>query len=217
MESRTAGAFFDGFADTFDTIYEGKRSPFMQWIDRRFRSDLLERYRLSWDRLGNLSGRCGLDVGCGSGPYVVEALRRGAANIIAVDPAPRMLDLTRRRVEKAGCADRVTLLEGYFPQTRPSRKCDFALVMGVMDYVADAADFLRGLREVVDGPAVISFPSRHWFRTPIRRIRYRLRRCPLHFYDEDRIRSLASTAGFSEPSIFKIPGAGMDYHVCLCP
>ena len=216
-EYSQSGSFFDGFADAFDTFYDGKRSPVMQWIDRRFRSDMFVRYALTFDRLGDLKGRRGLDIGCGSGPYLVEALRRGAAQVVGIDPAPRMLDLTRERVQKVGALAKTTLLTGYFPETQPSGLFDFAVVMGVMDYVADPLAFLRGLRGVLTGPAAISFPSRHWFRSPIRKIRYTLRRCPLYFYDEASIRVLASGAGFAAVETIKIQGVGMDYHVCLRP
>jgi SAM-dependent methyltransferase len=214
-EKDKAGTFFHGFADAFDTFYDGKRSPVMQWIDRRFRSDMFARYSLTFERLGDLTGRRGLDVGCGSGPYVAEALRRGAAHMVGLDPAPRMLDLTRERVDKLGLGERLTLVEGYFPQTHPAGPFDFAIVMGVMDYVAEPVPFLRELKGVLAGTAAISFPSRHWFRTPLRTVRYRLRNCPVYFYDDAAIRAQCREAGFSTVDIRKIPGAGMDFHVCV--
>ena len=214
-DASDAGAFFHGFADAFDTFYDGKRSVIMQWVDRRFRSDMFARYELTFERLGNLEGRRGLDIGCGSGPYVVEALRRGAEHVIALDPAPRMLELTRQRAERHGMAHKITLIEGYFPNKLPEGKVDFAIVMGVLDYVHDPVPFLKGLKQVVTDKSVISFPSNHWLRAPLRKIRYRLRHCPVYFYTEDRIRSLARQSGFSEVDVRKIPGAGMDYHVCL--
>jgi len=211
------GDFFQGFADVFDTFYDGKRSRVMQWVDRRFRHDMFERYRLTFARLGNLRDKSGIDIGCGSGPYVVEALQRGARHVAALDPAPRMLQLTRERVSRLRADGRVSYHDGYFPGVAPAGPFDFAIVMGVLDYVADAATFLRALRAIVSGAAVLSFPSRHWLRTPIRAVRYRLRRCPVYFYDDALIRSLATQAGWSRVEIEKIPGAGMDYHVCLRP
>jgi hypothetical protein len=89
--------------------------------------------------------------------------------------------------------------------------------MGVMDYVADAAAFLQELKALVLESAALSFPSRHWLRTPIRRFRYRLRRCPVYFYDADQIHGLCANAGFGQIRIQKIPGAGMDFFVCLSP
>ena len=63
----------------------------------------------------------------------------------------------------------------------------------------------------------MSFPSKHWLRTPLRKYRYALRNCPVYFYDEPQVRSLAQQTGFGKIEIYKIPGAGMDYHVSLWP
>ncbi len=216
-QSHAPGTFFDSFAETFDTFYDGKRSPVMQWIDRRYRHDMFARYSLTFERLGDLAGKRGLDVGCGSGPYVAEALKRGASQVVALDPAPGMLELTRKRIEKLGQSDRITLVQGYFPQVLPSGPFDFAMIMGVLDYVPDPVAFFEALRGLVTGKVAVSFPSKHWLRTPIRKVRYRLRHCPLYFYDEPMIRSIGSAAGFGITDIIKIPGAGMDYHVCLAP
>jgi ubiquinone/menaquinone biosynthesis C-methylase UbiE len=210
----SAAHFFNSFAESFDTLYDGKRNPLMRWFDRRFRSDMFLRFALTFEALGDLAGTTVLDVGCGSGPYVIEALKRGAHLVTAVDPAPNMLALTRARVADAGVNGRCRLVEGVFPVVALEPH-DHAIVMGVMDYVADAETFLVTLHRLVRRTATVSFPSRHWFRTPIRKARYRLRQCPVYFYDETDIRELASRAGFSGVEVRKIPGAGMDFHVCL--
>ncbi len=212
-----AATFFNQFAETFDTIYDQKRNIFMRWVDSKFRSDMFIRYALTFEALGELKGSTVLDVGCGSGPYIIEAFKRGADRVTGIDPAPNMLALVRQRLDQQGVAkDRCELYEGVFPgvQVQPH---DYAIVMGVMDYVADASSFLNALRPLVKRLAVVSFPSEHWFRTPFRNLRYKLRRCPVYFYDDARIRKLGSNAGFRDIRIQKIPGAGMDYHVCLRP
>jgi cyclopropane fatty-acyl-phospholipid synthase-like methyltransferase len=217
MQAQSGAAkFFDSFAAAFDSLYDGKRNYFMQWLDRHFRSDMFIRFALTFEDLVDLSGKTVADIGCGSGPYIIEVLRRGAKWVTAVDPAPSMLDLTRKRLNSAGLADRCSLVEASFPGI-DLKVHDHVIVMGVMDYVADARRFLVALRPLVKESAVVSFPSKHWFRTPFRRFRYRLRRCPVYFYDESDIKQLASAAGFKRLKIHKIPGAGMDYHVCLKP
>jgi cyclopropane fatty-acyl-phospholipid synthase-like methyltransferase len=208
--------FFDNFAQAFDTIYDGKRNFFMQWVDRRFRRDMFIRFALSFEALGDLKGKTVLDIGCGSGPYVVEALNRGASQVTAVDPAPHMLALVRERLKRSVYADKCLLIQGAFPGI-DLKAHDHVMIMGVMDYIADARGFLTALRPLVTTSAVVSFPSKHWFRTPLRRFRYRLRRCPVYFYDEAQIMALCSAAGFGRMEINKISGAGMDYHVCLKP
>ena len=213
--TNTSGAFFDGFADTFDTFYDGKRTPVMQWIDQRFRRDMFERFRLTFEFLGDLEGKTVLDIGCGSGPYIAEALHRGAGHVTGIDPAPRMLELARERADRQGSADRITLLEGYFPDVRPAAKSDMAIVMGVMDYIPEPAAMLRAIVESVNVGAAISFPSSHWLRTPIRKFRYDLRRCPVWFYDRQKIEKLARESGARDFKLTKIDGAGMDYVLWL--
>jgi 2-polyprenyl-3-methyl-5-hydroxy-6-metoxy-1,4-benzoquinol methylase len=209
----TSGHFFHEFADRFDTIYDGKRNRFMRWVDQQFRSDMFGRFARTFELFGDLAGKRVLDVGCGSGPYALEALRRGAAGVTALDPAPRMLELTEQRLASAGVRDRAKLVLGGFPEAAETLggAHDFAIVMGVMDYIADAPAFVRALAPLVTGGAALSFPSTHWFRTPLRKVRYRMRRCPLFFYDEASIRRLLGQGGFSNVEVTKLPGAGMDY------
>ena len=210
-----AATFFNGFADTFDTIYDQKRNLFMRWVDSTFRSDMFIRYNLTFEALGPLRGRTILDIGCGSGPYIIESFKRGAFLVTGMDPAPNMLDLVRHRLQQHQMGEiRCELIEGMFPGVIVEPH-DSVIVMGVMDYVADAQTFLNSLKPLVKRLAVVSFPSEHWFRTPFRELRYRLRRCPVYFYDAARIRSMCATAGFTDVQIRKIPGAGMDFHVCL--
>jgi len=211
----SAGKFFDSFADTFDTFYDGQRHYVMRWIDQRFRSDMFIRFARTFELLGNLQEKKVLDIGCGSGPYLAEALKRGAAQAIGLDPAPRMLELARQRIERFGWVDRAIFVEGYFPNDCPPGAYDAVIVMGVMDYMDDAPSFVRRLKQVCTGRAVLSFPSMHWLRTPIRQVRYRLRNCPVYFYDETKLQQLLQQEGITNYQIDKIPGAGMDYVVCL--
>jgi SAM-dependent methyltransferase len=212
-----AAIFFNGFAQTFDSIYDQKRNLLMRWVDCTFRSDMFVRYALTFEALGRIEGATVLDVGCGSGPYIIEAFKRGAEIVTGIDPAPNMLALVRQRLQQSRMATgRCRLLEGIFPGVEVEPH-EYAIVMGVMDYVFDAQGFLTALKPLVTRLAVISFPSEHWFRTPFRKFRYRLRRCPVYFYHEARIRELCLKAGFGDIHIRKIPGAGMDYHVCLKP
>lgn len=212
-----AATFFNSFAETFDTIYDQKRNPFMRWVDGKFRSDMFVRYALTFEALEHLRGSTVLDVGCGSGPYIAEAFKRGADRVTGIDPAPNMLTLVRHRLARAGAAaDQCKLIEGMFPGVSVEPH-DFAIVMGVMDYVEDAQAFLKALRPVVKRLAVVSFPSEHWFRTPFRKFRYQLRQCPVYFYNDVGIRKLCQTAGFADVRIQKIPGAGMDFHVSVRP
>jgi len=209
------GTYFDKAAVSFDTFYDRKRSAFMQWVDRKFRSDVFERYRMTFETLEPMSGKSVLDIGCGSGPYMVEAARRGCKRVTGLDFAQAMLDLARQRAEAAQCIERCRFVLGTFPQDALPEKFDYAVVMGVMDYIPDPNNFLKALAKQITDRAVLSFPSKHWFRTPFRKFRYWLKRCPVYFYEPEQIENLSKAAGFSNLKIEKIPGAGMDYFVTL--
>ncbi|MFH1741065.1 MAG: class I SAM-dependent methyltransferase [bacterium] len=212
-----ASVFFDKFARTFDTLYTHGRNPVMQWFDRTFRRDFFIRFSMTFELLGDLSQKSVLDIGCGPGAYMLEALRRKAARVTGIDPAPRMLEIAHDRISANGYSERSTLLQLSFPRDNLRDRFDFAIVMGVLDYVEDPISFMRELKHIVNSKAVISFPSRHWLRTPIRKTRYRIRKCPVFFYDEHEIRNLVQQAGFTQLSLTKIPGAGMDFVLCVAP
>ena len=209
------GTYFDKAAVSFDTFYDRKRSSFMQWVDRKFRSDVFERYRMTFEVLEPLSDKTVLDIGCGSGPYVVEAAKLGSKRVVGLDMAKNMLDLARKRAIAANVADKCEFVLGTFPQDTPAEKFNYAIVMGVMDYAPDPRNFLQALAKQITNRAVLSFPSKHWFRTPLRKFRYWLKRCPVYFYEPLQIEQLSKAAGFSNIKIKKIPGAGMDYFVTL--
>jgi len=209
------GTYFDKAAAAFDTFYDHQRSALMRLVDRKFRSDVFERYYLTFKALEPLKGKTVLDIGCGSGPYVVEAARRGGKRVVGLDMAKGMIDLARRRVAAAGVSDKCEFLLGAFPKDSPQEVFDYAIVMGVMDYIADPLVFLSALAKRVRLRAVLSFPSKHWFRTPLRKFRYWLKRCPVYFYEHEQIEELSKAAGFSSTRVEKIPGAGMDYFVTL--
>jgi len=208
---KKVGTYFDKAAITFDTFYDCKRSRFMQWIDRVFRSDMFERYRLTFEALEPLNDKTVLDVGCGSGPYVIEATRRGSRRVLGIDMAQGMIDLGCKRAVVAGVADKCEFLLGTFPKDSPQETFDYAIVMGVMDYIEEPLVFLSAIAQRVKLRAVLSFPSRHWYRSPLRKLRYWLKRCPVYFYDSAQIEKLMKTAGFSNIKVEKIPGAGMDF------
>jgi cyclopropane fatty-acyl-phospholipid synthase-like methyltransferase len=212
---RKVGTYFDRAAVTFDTFYDHKRSKFMQWVDRKFRSDVFNRYYRTFETLEPLTGKTVLDIGCGSGPYVVEAARLRGRKVVGLDMAQNMLDLARKRAEAAGVIDKCEFVLGTFPQDAPEGKFDYSITMGVMDYVADPLAFLAALAGQIKICAVLSFPSKHWFRTPFRKFRYWIKRCPVYFYEPRQIEELSRAAGFSNLKIEKIPGAGMDYFVTL--
>ena len=204
--------YFSRAANDFDAIYEGKGS-FRQWVDRHFRRDMYERYRLTFETCGNVSGKTILDIGCGSGRYSIEFAKRGASKVVGLDLASNMVKLADQYAEKDGLKDRCRFIGGDFLEINLNRNFDIALAIGVFDYISRPQPFLEKMRSMAKEWLIMSFPSKSPLRTPIRKARYWWKRCPVYFYDRRVIETLV--AGLGRYQILKIPGQGMDYFVSI--
>jgi SAM-dependent methyltransferase len=127
-------------------------------------------YNAHYDRpaclglLGEVTGRCVLDVACGPGLYAEELVARGA-RVIGLDNSPRMIELCRQRVPSGefhvhDLADRLDWL--------PDDSVDLVLFALALEYVDDRTSVLRELRRVLrpDGMLVLSrlHPTGDWLR-----------------------------------------------------
>lgn len=210
--SKGVKEYFDRAADDFDAIYGGKGLLGL-WIDRHFRRDMYERYRLTFETCGDIKGKTALDIGCGSGRYSVEFAERGAGQVVGLDFAPNMVKLARQHAGQHRVKDRCQFIVGEFMQTEFDQRFDICMAIGVFDYVAQPRPFLEKMRSLSNEWLIMSFPSKSPIRTPIRKVRYWFKRCPVYFYDHVAIESLVD--GLGEVRIIKIPGQGMDYFVSV--
>jgi ubiquinone/menaquinone biosynthesis C-methylase UbiE len=203
--------YFECSAADFDRIYSGRKGLLLRWLDRTLRADMYERFALTLEACAAIKGHSVLDVGCGSGRYAIALAERGAARVLGVDLAEPMLriatHLSRRdgleRVCQFICGDYLTL---DIPAT-----FDYAIAIGVFDYVADADALLSKMARHATRRIIASFPSTFPVRTQFRRWRYARRGCPLYFYDRLKIALLFERCGLEDYEITKIPGPGYDY------
>ena len=215
--------FFNDFATSWSSLYGGRRNLFWRWFDHKYRRDIFDRYELTFGALGrDLSRKTILDVGCGSGVYAFEAVRRGSAGVVGVDLAGEMVGICRERSRELGFEDRTTFICSEFPPSSAipelDKEFDIAIAMGVMDYTSDAVRFLNGLRERVSEFAVVSFPGKQWLRWQLRRYRYRLLgRCPVFHYNEADVRDCCEKAGFRNIEIEYLSHSGGCYFVRAFP
>ena len=212
-QTKDIGAFFSRFAADWDNFYGRKKNSIFRALDQAFRSDIIERYELTFDALGpNLRGKSVLDIGCGSGIYGIEAAKRGASYVLGIDIAPPMVNLARLKALEQGQSSICSFICAEFPLQRLipelNQKFDYAILMGVMDYTADPIRLLGAVKDCVQDFAVISFPYRHWLRFPLRKYRYKLMgRCDVYHYHEDEVRGLCEKAGFSRVDMRFLPSS----------
>jgi SAM-dependent methyltransferase len=96
------------------------------------------------DRLGDVSGRQVLELGCGAGDLSLALLERGA-NLTALDISPGMVDLARARVARYRPGAQARFLVTPVEETGLPQDA-FDLVVG--KWVLHHVDFERGVREV---------------------------------------------------------------------
>jgi predicted RNA methylase len=100
------------------------------------------------------------DIGCGTGIFVVEALKRGA-RVNAIDFSPRALEITRTNVARHFPSAAV----GYYQvdvqqQTLPLS--DVAVAMGVTPYLSDLAAFLANALPTTKLFYCLYVDGKHW-------------------------------------------------------
>jgi SAM-dependent methyltransferase len=108
------------------------------------------------------SGMTAVDVGCGTGLFTVEMLRRGA-RVIAVDYAENALKLTRSMVESS-----VPDLEGNVEYMlldvteKPLPKSDVSIALGVTPYIHNLEAFLANTLTTTERFYCLYLDRRHW-------------------------------------------------------
>ena len=210
--SEAVRKYFNRTVDDFDGIYGGK-GVLWHWINRQFRRDMYERYRLTFENCGDVNGRTVLDIGCGGGRYSIEFAKRGATQVVGIDFAVNMVKLAQEQALVQNVKDRCQFMVGDFMQMEFHRSFDICLAIGVFDYIAQPQPFLEKMRSTSNHWLILSFPSTSMVRTPLRKIRYWFKKCPVYFYDQVKIERLVS--GLGPYRLIKIPGQGMDYFVAI--
>ena len=182
--SQDVSVFFDGYAHDFSSIYKEdtkKRSSFDKLMDKLFRKDIQDRFDRTVNGINKDSISTVLDIGCGPGHFVVKFLEQGK-KVTALDIAPSMLEITKQRVQAIGREDEVEFILEDYTEHKFDQKFDAACVMGFFDYVEDPVKVLKKLLEEIDKEIYISIPGNKGFLAWQRKIRYRMRNCPLYLY-----------------------------------
>ena len=197
-DKKGARAYFDRVPAEWDALYAHEdRSRYA--VNRVLRKGLYDRYRFTFDRVGDLSGQSVLDIGCGTGRYAIECAQRGAAKVIGLDFAPSMIEFARRMAEQMGVADRCEFVCGDFLTHESEAGFDVVLALGLFDYVADAAPLFEKIGRLRPRVFVASFPkftplwgTQRWVRY------YWIKKCPVYNYHYEQIAGLCRRAGFAQ-------------------
>ena len=200
---------FERDARSFDAIYRLERSPFWRLVNTTLRKAVFERYAITFERAGDVTGKSVLDVGCGSGVYSVDFARRGARRVVGVDFSENMLALARGEAEQHRVADRCEFVQADFLELELEETFDISIAMGVFDYVPDQVPFLRKMAALTTGEVIVAFPSHSLIREPARRLRYKLAaKGDVYLYGRDDVERIATEASLPDWAIIRIASSG---------
>jgi 2-polyprenyl-3-methyl-5-hydroxy-6-metoxy-1,4-benzoquinol methylase len=179
----------------FDAIYTHQKSLVSNVLDSIFRKDMYLRYSETLKACAPVEARSFLDVGCGTGLYALELARRGAMRVVGVDVADKMVETCEERAGQLG-ATNVSFVRGVVQDLPQTEKFDVSIGIGLFDYLENAVPTLRAMREHTTGTVVATFPRLMTWRAPLRKVRLKLRGCPVYFYTKGSV-TAALTASAS--------------------
>jgi SAM-dependent methyltransferase len=193
---------FRAEAQRWDEIYSDAGTPWGRAWDRWTRDNVRRRFARTFERAGDLTGKSVLDVGCGSGRYLVEALARGAGKVVGIDLAAEMVETARTLV--GAQSDRVELWTGDLMAYTPGTRFDLVIANGLFDYLDAPGPALSRIHAWTGGLVVATFPDRRAPRALPRSLYWRTKGVRIRLYDEGSIRALAATAGLGAVEIERI-------------
>jgi ubiquinone/menaquinone biosynthesis C-methylase UbiE len=91
----------------------------------------------------------------------------------------------------------VDFMQADFVEHDFSKKYDAVCAMGFFDYIENPAPVLKKMIEISNHEVYASFPKAKGVLALQRRVRYKLRSCPLWLYSEKRLLAILEQSGAS--------------------
>jgi 2-polyprenyl-3-methyl-5-hydroxy-6-metoxy-1,4-benzoquinol methylase len=193
--------FWDKEIGSFDAIYSGGKTALNNILDRIFRWDMQARFDYTLRNSEPIAGRAILDVGCGTGRYALEYLRRGAKRVVGLDVSGNMVTTCQQRAAEEKVEERTQFVQTDLLQWPSDEKFDICIGIGLFDYIRDAFPVIEQMRKHVTDRAILSFPLLWTWRAPVRKVRLYLKGSDVYFYTRPELDDLLLRAGFSRYSL----------------
>lgn len=203
--------FFDGYAEKFYSIYlEDQKNPFKKLIDRYLRYSMFLRFQKVSEIIKSTSSSEVLDVGCGPGWHDFLLAKYNNVKVTGIDVAPNMIKISRKLSSENNMNTKLEFIIADIMDYQFDRDFDTIFALGVVEYFEDPESLIDVLRNIVSKRILFSVPVENHWLTPQRKIRYKLRNCPLWFYNKSRIKDILTNLSLSN---YQIHDLGRDYLV----
>jgi 2-polyprenyl-3-methyl-5-hydroxy-6-metoxy-1,4-benzoquinol methylase len=189
--------FFDGYSEKWDSLYgkERKKDPLSKFADEVLRAVIKRRLSTTLGFTKSDKIKTILDAGCGSGQYVVEFAKQGKL-VTGLDFAESMLKIAKKSIKDENLPG-VDFMQADFVEHDFSKKYDAVCAMGFFDYIENPAPVLKKMVSISNHEVYASFPKAKGILALQRRVRYKLRSCPLWLYSEKRLLAILEESGVS--------------------
>lgn len=188
--------YFDRVPKEWDTLYSHE-NRFMHVINQWLRPGLYERYKVTFALCADIiPGARVLDIGCGTGRYSIEFALRGAAKVVGIDFAPAMISFSEQKAKEMGVDQKCQFIVGDFMEEAFAEPFDIIVAIGLFDYIAKPGPMMQKIAALTKQRFIGTFPADSLIMGTQRKIRYRLKRCPLYFYTFEKLAKLLQEANF---------------------
>jgi SAM-dependent methyltransferase len=196
--------YFDRTSVELDSFYDRRGTIFQKFLSKLFRAGMYERYILTLDICSKVDPGTVLDIGCGSGRYLI-ALAKMGWSATGVDVSQAMLQIAEQNAERENLSRKITLKRVDFDTVEFSERFDVTLAMGYFDYQKEPLGSLRKMVGLAKNFSLASFPARYSLQMPLRRVYLQTRHAPVYFYARSTLENLCSKLGLREYEIIDIP------------
>lgn len=200
MHENDTKQFFEKYAADFDDLYGTQKSVINTIINTLFRRSMKLRYDKTFEECSPLENKTVIDIGCGPGYYALSFASNGASKVLGIDFSQNMIDLATKKAAEANVDHKCSFIVDDFSRREFDESFDYAVLMGIMDYIEEPSPFLEKVFSITTEKVVISFPRDGGILAWQRKMRYR-NRCPLFMYTEADIKDIFKAAGLPNPKL----------------
>lgn len=173
---------FDSYYESPDTLID---KIINYWLRR---PGLIKRLQISLNDANPIPGKKILEIGCGSGKFIVECQKKEAI-VCGVDISKEMIQLAKKNCEKNNVS--ADLRIGDATQDLP-KGFDVCVALGVFEYFKDPKPMIQNMLASTRGGGriIFSVPSLYALQTPLRKIFLGRRKVDCYYYTKKRVYAL---------------------------